>query len=154
MSWRWIRLDRLTHHGYHSPASHASRPSPSATMKLSYGAILSLLYCSAAASSAGHVFIYDPLAQQPEHREAQSVSPEAARLILAQRLGVSRYHSIKHANSELINQINTYGGRPQQFFRDSKVAEGTTDAHVLVWIEDVEDITGGHCTTCKKRIIS
>ncbi|KAF2468070.1 uncharacterized protein BDR25DRAFT_344386 [Lindgomyces ingoldianus] len=103
-------------------------------MKLSWGFLFSsLLYCSASASRAGHAFLYDPKTTAA----SQQVTPETARLILAQRLGLSQFHSIKHANDEVIEQLNAYGGRPQRPFGDDSFRNW---AHALVWIEDVRDV--------------
>lgn len=59
-------------------------------------------------------------------------------MILAQRLGVSRYHSIKTAEEDDIKYINRYGGKSQRLFGE----DTTNHAHSLIWIEDVEDIYG------------
>jgi hypothetical protein len=87
-------------------------------MKLSWGLVFSSLYCTASAANP-------------------TVSPETARLILAQRLGLSRFHSVEHADAEAIRHINAYGGRQQKLF-------GTEDAdrskaHLLIWIEDSDE---------------
>lgn len=76
-----------------------------------------------------------------------SISPETARLILAQRLGLSRFHSIQHVDAESIRHINAYGGRRQQLF-----GAGDADrskAHLLMWIDDAEqdEATGSHSAT-------
>ncbi|CAE7000418.1 hypothetical protein PTNB73_09591 [Pyrenophora teres f. teres] len=65
-----------------------------------------------------------------------TVTPETARLIIAQRLGLSRFHAIEHADAETIRHINTYGGPQQKLFgiEDAHVSR----AHLLVWAEDVE----------------
>ncbi|KAI2477002.1 DUF3844 multi-domain protein [Pyrenophora tritici-repentis] len=65
-----------------------------------------------------------------------TVTPETARLIIAQRLGLSRFHAIEHADAETIRHINTYGGPQQKLFgtEDDHVSR----AHLLVWAEDVE----------------
>ena len=123
---------------YHGRSSNTTIPSPPATMKLSWGFVFSSLYCSVAAAKPGRVYVYDPVAKAPP--QPQSVSPETARLILAQRLGLSRFHSIQHANDETIQQLNAYGGRQQKLF--GREDRERTRAHVLVWIEDVEDATG------------
>ncbi|KAF1839971.1 uncharacterized protein K460DRAFT_297227 [Cucurbitaria berberidis CBS 394.84] len=86
-------------------------------MKLSWGFIASSLYCSA-------------FAARP------TVSPETARLILAQRLGLSRFHSIEHADSETLRHINVYGGRQQKLFGGED--SDRSKAHLLLWIEDAE----------------
>jgi hypothetical protein len=107
-------------------------------MKISGGTLLSSLCCSAvAAATTGHVFTYDVNAKAAP-QQAPEVSPEAARLILAQRLGLSKYHSIENADDDLISHLNAYGGR-QELFRDANVQDSIS-AHLLVWIEDVEDV--------------
>ncbi|EMD94266.1 hypothetical protein COCC4DRAFT_79511 [Bipolaris maydis ATCC 48331] len=65
-----------------------------------------------------------------------TVSPETARLIIAQRLGLSRFHSLEHADADTIHHINTYGGKRQPLFGadDADVSK----AHLLVWAEDVD----------------
>lgn len=92
-----------------------------ATMKLSWGLFFSSLYCTAS---------------------ADVVSPETARLIIAQRLGLSRFHSIEHADAEAIRQINAYGGRQQKLFGGDDADQ--SKAHLLMWLEDgsSEDASG------------
>ncbi|KAI8940314.1 hypothetical protein NX059_004010 [Plenodomus lindquistii] len=86
-------------------------------MKLSWGFVASSLYCSVSAARP-------------------SVSPETARLILAQRLGVSRFHSIEHADAEAIRHINTFGGQPRKLL--GKEDADRSRAHLLVWVENAE----------------
>ncbi|EAT88107.2 hypothetical protein SNOG_04347 [Parastagonospora nodorum SN15] len=92
-------------------------------MKLSWGLFFSSLYCTASAASP-------------------AVSPETARLIIAQRLGLSRFHSIEHADAEAIRHINAYGGRQQKLFGGDDADQ--SKAHLLMWIEDelLEDASG------------
>ncbi|RAR08537.1 hypothetical protein DDE82_002153 [Stemphylium lycopersici] len=65
-----------------------------------------------------------------------TVSPETARLIIAQRLGLSRFHSLEHADAETLQHINTYGGKQPKLFgaQDTDASR----AHLLVWAEDAE----------------
>lgn len=65
-----------------------------------------------------------------------SVGPETARLILAQRLGLSRYHSIAHADPETIRHINAFGGRQRKLLGGDDADQ--SKAHLLMWIENVE----------------
>ncbi|KAJ4322035.1 hypothetical protein N0V94_002614 [Neodidymelliopsis sp. IMI 364377] len=105
-------------------------------MKLSWGFVASSLSVAAAAAKTGHVFTFDasgthaPPASSP-------IDPETARLILAQRLGLSRFHSIKDASAEAIKNINTFGGRQQQLFGEQA---DTSKAQLLVWLEDADDV--------------
>lgn len=83
-------------------------------MKLSWGFFFSSLSCAAAATSP-------------------TVSPNTARLIIAQRLGLSRFHSIETPDAETIRHINTYGGpQPRLFGGD----DDRSKAHLLIWRED------------------
>jgi hypothetical protein len=105
-------------------------------MKLSWGFVASSLSVAAAAAKTGHVFTFDasgthaPPASSP-------IDPETARLILAQRLGLSRFHSIKDASVEAIRNINTFGGRQQKLFGEQA---DTSKAQLLVWLEDADDV--------------
>lgn len=94
-------------------------------MKLSWGFVASSLSCTAVATRP-------------------SVSPETARLIVAQRLGLSRFHSVEHTNIEALGHINQFGGRPQKLFGGDDAA--TSKAHLLVWLEEAEqdEATGGN----------
>ncbi|KAJ4988063.1 arsenate reductase [Stagonosporopsis vannaccii] len=101
-------------------------------MKLSWGLVASSLYCTAASAKNGHVFTFD--ASETHAAPASSpIDPETARLILAQRLGLSRFHSIKDADAEAIKNINVYGGRQQKLFGEEA---DTSRAQLLVWLED------------------
>ncbi|KAH8732815.1 hypothetical protein GQ44DRAFT_696483 [Phaeosphaeriaceae sp. PMI808] len=87
-------------------------------MKLSWSFFLSSLYCTASATRP-------------------SVSPDTARLIIAQRLGLSRFHSIGHVDADAIRHINAFGGRKQKLFGADDVDR--SKAHLLMWIEDGTD---------------
>lgn len=59
-------------------------------------------------------------------------------MILAQRLGLSRFHSIKNADAEAIKNINAFGGRQQKLFGEKA---DTSRARLVVWIEDGDEAT-------------
>jgi hypothetical protein len=119
-------------------------------MKLSWGFITSSLYCAASAAQEGHVYIFDPVPRTLP-QAATTVDAATARLILAQRLGLSRFHSIETTRSEeSLKQINAFGGRQQKLFGGEGVDR--TQAHALVWIEGVDDAEGTHAArspTCR-----
>lgn len=104
-------------------------------MKLSWGVVASTLYCAAAAAKNGHVFTFDG-SENHAAPASSPIDPETARLILAQRLGLSRFHSIKDASAEAIKTINTYGGRQQKLFGEEAAR---SRAQLLVWLEDAEE---------------
>lgn len=45
-----------------------------------------------------------------------SISPHTARLLFAQRLGLSQYHSLQDTDDSTLGILNTYGGEQQQIF--------------------------------------
>lgn len=87
-------------------------------MRISWGFLASSLYCTASAVRP-------------------SVSPETARLIIAQRLGLSRFHSIELADAEAIRHINTFGGRPSKLFGQEDADKAR--AHLFVWVDGVDE---------------
>ncbi|KAF1959403.1 hypothetical protein CC80DRAFT_490331 [Byssothecium circinans] len=102
-------------------------------MKLSWGLAFSSLYCAASAAQEAHVYIYDATAATTTQAPS-SVNPVTARLILARRLGLSKFHSLEHLNKDSIQQLNAFGGKQPKLFG----GEGRKD-HELLWINDVED---------------
>lgn len=111
-------------------------------MKLSWGFITSSLYCAASAAQQGNVYLFDPV-PKTSPQAATTVDATTARLILAQRLGLSRFHTIERSRSEeSLKQINAFGGQHQKLFGGEPADR--TQAHALVWIEGVEDAAGMH----------
>ncbi|KAJ4344178.1 hypothetical protein N0V95_006293 [Ascochyta clinopodiicola] len=104
-------------------------------MKLSWSLAASALYCAAAASKTGHVFTFDGTNNHAAPASSP-IDPETARLILAQRLGLSRFHSIHDADADAIKNINAFGGRQQKLFGEQA---DTSRAQLLVWLEDAEE---------------
>ncbi|KAK4565356.1 hypothetical protein LTR86_003973 [Recurvomyces mirabilis] len=78
-------------------------------MKLSTSALLPALCWTVRLASAGQVYVYD--APMDEMRPAQALSPEAARLVLAQRAGVEDYHSVDLNGRGVVKAINDFGRR-------------------------------------------
>ena len=102
--------------------------------------ISAFCFCAAAAAANGHVFTFDGTAARAAPASSP-VDPETARLILAQRLGLSRFHSIKDADAAAIKSINTYGGRHQKLFGEDA---DTSRARLLMWVDDAsEDLAQG-----------
>jgi len=105
-------------------------------MRLLPIALWSSLLC-AGATFAGDaaVYLYDSATSRSS--APSRVSPETARLIFAQRLGISRFHSLKSLDKERVSQFEQYGGKPQQLLgldderdilrRPMVVVEGVSD---------------------------
>lgn len=108
-----------------------------------------LLTVAHAQVPAAHV--YD-LHATSQHRPAASssdlVSPETARLILAQRLGLSQYHSLKSVDEQTIRQLNDFGGSPQRLLSNGYGDLGL--GKLLVIIEAVQNPTRKHSAPAKK----
>lgn len=66
---------------------------------------------------------------------APTMSPEQARLVFAQQLGISEYHSLGSASDETISYINEFG-----LSRDRRMQETRT---LLVIVEGVSPDTQG-----------
>jgi len=105
-------------------------------MRLLPTALWSSLLC-AGATVAGDaaVYLYDPATSRSV--APNRVSPETARLIFAQRQGISQFHSLESLDKERLSQIEQYGGKPQQLLgldderdmlrRPMVVVEGVSD---------------------------
>lgn len=108
-----------------------------------------LLTVAHAQVPAAHV--YD-LHATSQHRPAASssdlVSPETARLILAQRLGLSQYHSLKGVDEQTMWQLNDFGGSPQRLLSNDYGDLGL--GKLLVIIEGVQNPTRKHSAPAKK----
>jgi len=111
-------------------------------MKLSWGFIASSLSCAAAAQDVtGSIYVWDSTPKDPAlHSHAlkgKGIDASTARLILAQRLGVSNFHAIP--SSPNLDVLNQFGGRRVMLFGGEREQN---DAHALVWIEGVDPSTG------------
>ncbi|KAH0551720.1 hypothetical protein GP486_007064 [Trichoglossum hirsutum] len=67
----------------------------------------------------------------------QTVSPEAARLILSRRLGLSRFHRLGGLDDSTIQQVNAYGGNQQRLL--SNIERGRLESSVAIVVEGVEN---------------
>jgi hypothetical protein len=87
-------------------------------MKLSSRLFLSALIGGASAASDASVYLFQGQ-ESPSTSKPATLSPEQARLVFAQRLGVSQYHGIGDASESTLAHINTFGGHQDSLFQDS-----------------------------------
>ncbi len=83
----------------------------------------------------------------PSKRGPPSISPLTARLLLAQRLGLSQYHSLEGADEGTLGILNTFGGEQQRIFDDGDQAwedENSSDEKFLLMVEGVSEPEGRH----------
>ena len=70
-----------------------------------------------ASLTSAQALVYTSDASALQSKEAlPSISPHTARLLFAQRLSMSQYHSLAGADESTLNVLNTYGGKQQQIF--------------------------------------
>jgi hypothetical protein len=94
------------------------------------------VYQTYATSSKAYVYTSEGSSKHRPSSDPPSVSPTTARLLFAQRLGLSHYHSIDQADEDTIELINQFGGKHGQLFIDRD--ESQLDQKVLVFVENVE----------------
>ena len=104
-------------------------------------ALAGLLWASAALKAypvVGEALVYTSESWfRPAPAEPPSISPHTARLLLAQRLGLSQYHSLNDADESTLEILNRYGGEQQQMFAHedrSQVVE-----KLLLVVESVDE---------------
>lgn len=69
--------------------------------------------------------------------EPPSISPHTARLLLAQRLGLSQYHSLQNADESTLAILNTYGGEKRHIFAREEKSQGAEK--LLLVVEGVDE---------------
>ncbi|KAL8867275.1 MAG: hypothetical protein Q9174_005769, partial [Haloplaca sp. 1 TL-2023] len=98
---------------------------------LSWAASLSALQ---AAASPAYVYVTG----STDKATPQTLSPVNARLLLARRLGLSRYHSLGDADETTLKILNDYGGEQRTFFSEDH--QGSGHKKSLVIVDDVDDL--------------
>jgi hypothetical protein len=74
--------------------------------------------------------------QKPEFPTSSNIptlTPEEAKLVIAQRLGFSQLHSLKEASDKALAHINTFGGPQKQLFANAGQDERS---QLLIVIDD------------------
>ena len=113
-----------------------SPPLNTAIMKLITATLLSALSCytELAAAATGHVLTLNPSpsSQDQPANERRTLSPENARLVIAQRAGVEDYHVEKALSEEEIEAINNYGLQTHMLSADKEDAR----TFILAFVEE------------------
>jgi len=104
--------------------------------------LCAVLPAIATASSQGRVYLYDDAETASQLRTAEfvTVDPATVRLILAQRLDLSHFHTVADANDEAIRHVNAYGGQSQHLFGLDSHEE--SKSRVMIVVDHVEDPLG------------
>lgn len=94
-------------------------------MRMHTGLLLPLLAGAASAIPDAKVYLFQD-GEWSKTSNPPALSPEEARLVFAQRLRVSQYHSVADASEDALSYINQFGGYHNTVFeagRDNEVAE-------------------------------
>jgi hypothetical protein len=87
-------------------------------MRLSTGLLLPVFISAASATSSAQVYIFQGEDFPNTSRTPPTLSPEEARLVFAQRLGVSQYHGLGDASETTLSYISQFGGPQDTLFQD------------------------------------
>lgn len=116
-------------------------------MRLTWASVTPLLCAAglaAAATPVGHVYLFDADRTTSSTPAPRPVSPETARLIFAQRLALSQYHSLHGQDEEALQHINSFGGRPQRLLG----LDEDPQLRAMVVVEGVDRPEGQYRSTC------
>ena len=104
-------------------------------------ALANLLWASAtlkACTVAGEALVYTSESwSRQTPGEPPSISPLTARLLLAQRLGLSQYHSLQDADEPTLGILNKYAGEQQQIFAHEENSQ--SPEKLLLVVEGVDE---------------
>ncbi|KAI9695645.1 MAG: hypothetical protein M1820_008492 [Bogoriella megaspora] len=108
-------------------------------MKLERSILLPSLAFSGSIASTAHapatVYIYDPDTPSQPNNDQILLPANAARLIFAQRMGLSDFHSLQDVDDRIIPHINQYAAPQKQLFSDK--TSKRPQALIIVEQEDV-----------------
>ena len=103
-------------------------------------ALVGLIACSHGALEAPVYTFGRTLASTKKSGNILSISPGDARLFLAHRLGLSRYHNLRDAREDTLHLLNDHGGTQAPLFSSD---DGDTRLRrLLLVIEGVEQPRG------------
>lgn len=111
-------------------------------MRLSVGLSWAFLLFSAQ-TIASDAYIY--LSDASDIPASQILSPHATRLLLARRLGISRYHSLEGADGPTLKTLNEFGGQQKPILSPDE--QWLDPQRNLIIIEDIENPGGRNVFT-------
>ncbi|KAK7545535.1 hypothetical protein IWX49DRAFT_563483 [Phyllosticta citricarpa] len=107
-------------------------------LSFTVSSLLGLVVPVVSSASLGHVYLHD-LSAPPANRDtAPTLTPDTARLIFAQRLGLSQYHNIKTIDNDAVRYINDFGGDRHRLFGQDQLVDESKQVMVVV-----EGVKGG-----------
>jgi len=100
-------------------------------MRLSTTLLPALLGTASAASESASVYILQG-SSSPNPSNPPTLTPEQARLVFAQRLGISQYHGLGDAKESTLSYINQFGGRQEESLFGDDASQDQAAELVLV----------------------
>ena len=97
------------------------------------------LLSTAAVADARHAHVYT--SSSPSAKWTESLSFSTFRSILAQRLGVSEYHTLDTTDADSLRALNAFQPSQKTLFADDVVDDPTTP-ELLIILEDVDNVDG------------
>ena len=107
-------------------------------MRLSLGLSWASLFLSVQAIASAHIY----LSGAPALQSPRTLSPDATRLLLARRLGLSRYHSLEGADEPTLKILNEFGGTQKTLLSQNEPWLNA-QRNVIV-VEDIETPGGNN----------
>lgn len=101
------------------------------------GLVVSFLLAVQTNARFAHVYLSGLNATSSASRR-DIVPPSTARLILAQRLDLTDFHSLEGTDENAFASLNAYGVNQRRLFGD----EESRPSRAVVLVEDVEDLEG------------
>ena len=87
----------------------------------------------------GSIYFLNTRSSAPQKSRTQSVSPQAARLLLAQKLGVAQFHDLADIDASTVSLLNAHGSYDETLF-GAEVGQDRSK-HLYI-IEGVKQATG------------
>ncbi|PQE20399.1 arsenate reductase protein [Rutstroemia sp. NJR-2017a BBW] len=109
-------------------------------MKLHASFLLPLLVSTVSAATEAPAYLFQGQKWPSNSGSPPALSPTEARLVLAQRLGISQYHDIGSVKDSAIKHINKFGGQLKSLFNDAPKDKA---AELVMIVEGVSDDTAG-----------
>lgn len=105
-----------------------------------------------AALPEAHVHLSDSCQQR--HTKPPSISPHEARLLLAQRLGLSSYHSLGDVSESTLEHLNIYGGAKKELFHEDQWQSPNLLLAVVEGVEHPEGMLVGDALRLPKPLLN
>ena len=104
-------------------------------MKLLQQLVWTSILTSVSASFEAYIYLSD--SEQKPDSNPPLLSPDTARLLLAQRLGLAEYHELGSITDSELGVLNGYGGKQKALFAPKEQADGK-----LLILEGIEHPSG------------